>query len=168
MADFYGTAAGFIAYTAARQLAYSTDDDNSDIEAALLVASEWIDGKFRNSFAGVKVGFRAQAREWPRTGAVDNLGYQILQTEIPIEVENATYEIAWRQLNGVALNVDFTQAKSYKSVTVDGAISVTYAGATSSGDAQPVFAVIGDILAPLLSDYSSGAFSSLSGSVSRV
>lgn len=170
MADFYGTAAGFTAYHDARgrseQLA-ALDLDDAQIEAALLVASEWIDGKYFVNFCGVKVGMRDQIREWPRMGVTDVNGYPIDQNSIPREVENATYEAALRQLvTPGSLSVDYTPGK-YESVSVDGAISVKFAKFNSAYETQTQFAVIDAILSPLLSARN-GNFSSFSGAAVRV
>lgn len=170
MADFYGTAAGFTAYHEARGRAdqlTALDLDNAEIEAALLIASEWLDGKYFVNFCGVKVGMRAQIREWPRMGVTDVNGYPIDQDSIPREVENATYEAAFRQLvTPGSLSVDYTPGK-YESVAIDGAINVKFAKFNSAYDVQTQFAVIDGILSPLLSARN-GNFSSFSGTVVRV
>ena len=98
----YGTLAGFSTYHTARGRDVSAYTD-PDIEAAKLIASEWIDARYRSLFGGTKVGLRAQAREWPRTGAMDVDGYSIGSTLVPTEIENATYEATLKHLVSVAL-----------------------------------------------------------------
>lgn len=164
MADFYGTATGYKAYHLARGRIAIEDDD--EIEVALLIASEWIDGCYLSSFNGYKVGQRDQIREWPRTGAYDIYGYPVSYESVPREVENATYEAAQRQLQSPgSLLKDYTP-NQYKRVAVDGAISVDYAAFASSSDIQTQFAIIDQILAPLI--MTDGNVSNLSGRAVRV
>lgn len=166
MADIYGSLAGFKTYHNERDNDIATLDDD-DILAALLRASEWIDGAFIDQFGGLKTGGRDQIREWPRTGTWDIYGYSLPSDTVPREVENAAYEAALKEaVTPGSLVVDYTPGK-YKRVSVDGAVSVEYAGFTSATDIQTQFTKIGQILYPILAA-SGGAFSSLSGSVSRV
>lgn len=163
MDEFYGTVAGFKAYHIARgrfdDLAYS----DSAIGAALLVSSEWLDGAYRSTFYGTKTGMATQWREWPRTGVIDIYGYAVASDVAPVAIEYATYELALRQLQDpTVFNKDHTPAK-YKSVSVDGAVSVVYANVGAS-DIQTQIPIIGQILAPLMR-YES--VSSLSGKVAR-
>lgn len=132
-------------------------------EAALLIASEWIDGKWRNDFPGYRATYRDQMREWPRTAAIDVYGVTIDPLTVPYEIENATYETALREIiKPGALNVDFTLSGYIKQVSVDGAVSVTYAGANDVGDAQLIIPNIAAILYPiLLSNSQSGKLSGL-------
>ena len=64
MPDFYGTATAFTAYHAARDNTVPADvDTDAEIEVALLVASEWIDARYRPQFQGWKTAEREQLRE---------------------------------------------------------------------------------------------------------
>lgn len=161
--DYYGTTAGFRAYHAARgnDVPAEAIDDDTVLEW-LLVASEWLDARY--AFPGLKIGQREQVRDWPRHSAFDRYGYAIVG--IPREVENATYEIALRQgtVPG-SLTLDYSPSK-YKSVSIDGAISVTYANYSSAMDVQTHFGIVGQILAPILT--SSGGGSAYSGAINRV
>lgn len=149
MADFYGTIDGYRQYCSDRNNLHVNDPDDQ-IGAALIVASEWLDAEYRSSFAGLKVGLRAQVREWPRTGAQDIYGYAISETAVPTEVVNATYEAAHRELdNPGSLSVDYTPAK-YKSATVNGAVSVEYRHFDSASEAQTRIMVVEQILGPVL------------------
>jgi hypothetical protein len=164
--DQYGTLSGFRFYHTARDRDTSIYDDTK-VEAAKLVASEWLDGRYRSSFPGIKVGMRSQVREWPRNGGVDRDGYAIPAASVPTEVENAVYEATLRQLaNPGSLNVDWTPPR-YKSASVAGAVSVSYASFSSAADVQTRFSVIDDILAPILTG-NGGDASPLSGSINRV
>ena len=148
MPDYYGTPAGFAAYHLARGNDIVVMDETETL-AALLVASEWIDARYSGQFGGyVPSDSRDQLREWPRQSAYDRR--LNLLTGIPREVENATYEAA--AIHGAtpgALSVNFTPGK-YKSVSIDGAVSVVYGSISSAFEAQTQFAIIGEILAPIL------------------
>lgn len=147
MPEFYGTVVGYKAYHLARghDIAVREDDE---IESDLLVASEWIDARFRSQFNGTKTGDRSQFRDWPRTDATDIYGHEL--SGIPHELEYATYEAAAIQgANLGALSVNFTPGK-YESVSVDGAVSVKYARIMNVFEAQTQYAIINEILAPIL------------------
>jgi hypothetical protein len=167
MPDYYGTAAGFRIYHAARDNPLPADAADDDyVEAKLLKASEWIDGRYRCGFGGLKVGQRAQIRDWPRSAAFDIFGYSIASDVVPTEVENATYEAALKEMNSPGvLSVDYTPPR-YKSATVVGAVSVTYNSFNGVLDLQTHFAIVDQILSPILTGM--GLTSSLSGSVARV
>lgn len=93
----YGTVAGYKAYADARGTSYvgKTDDE---ITQALVRASSYIDGAYRASFPGYKTGRREQVLEWPRTNATDGAANSLPSDEVPVEIENATYEGAIREL----------------------------------------------------------------------
>lgn len=166
MEEFYGTVAGYRAYHLARDNDIPVSDD-SDIAAALLVGSEFIDARYRSSFGGLKIVGRSQVREWPRSGVVDVYGNAVAADEIPREIERATYEAALRQLAlPGALFVDYTPNK-YSQASVEGAVSVTFAKFGSASEIQTQFSIIDAILAPLISA-ANGNFSSFSGDAVRV
>lgn len=165
----YGTVDEADAYNIARGRAVEWEDAD-DKNAALLLASEYIDANYGTLFSGYKTGGRAQVRQWPRTSAWINDGGRVLYLdadEIPVEVRNATYELALRAASGVVLSLDVTPGAAIKKAAVEGAVSVEYHGSGSVSDAQTVFPVVDGILAPLLTAVGSG-FSSLSGSRVRV
>lgn len=148
MVDFYGTAAGFTAYHTARGRDVS-DYDDSTIETKLLVGSEFLDGAFRAQFPGYKLGLAAQLREWPRTGVTDYYGYEVPSTVVPEAVENATYEIALRELASPGVtNTDSTPNK-YRRVSIDGALSVEYANQDAMS-LQLQMPILAQILDPLI------------------
>lgn len=169
MPDNYGTTDGFTAYQTARgRAAEIATYDADETAVALLVASEWIDAIYQSSFAGLKVGQRAQVREWPRYGAVDWYGYAIASDSNPVEVENATYEAALRQLMSPgSLVMDWTPSK-YREVNVSGAVDVTYNLFTSASDAQTQFLIIDQVIAPILTGGLGGNASGLSGYTNRI
>ena len=166
---FYGNVDDFKEYFTLRGKVVPGEWDNSKIESALLVSSEWLDHQFENSWIGYKVNFN-QERSWPRQSAVvQSFPYYVYKTdEIPEQVIKATYEAAFRELTKQgSLQVDFTPNK-YKSVSVSGAISVEYNSLSYASDVQTEIPVIEDLMSVLTDSTKSGAFSSLSGKVSRV
>lgn len=166
MPNYYGTASGFRSYHTARARSVVAFDDDAEIEANLLLASEWADGKYRTAFPGTKVGERAQLREWPRYNAFDIYGYLIGYSAPPVEIENAVYEAAWRNLlSPGVLNVDWTPNK-YKRVAVDGAVNVEYAMFGNAAEIQTQFVAIDHILSPILTAVG-GDHSVLSGQAAR-
>lgn len=167
MDEFYGTAQGAKDYFTLRGVMLPPRwEDDDDITGDLLVASEWLDGKYQPLFPGLKVGLRDQVREWPRVGANDIYGYYLPSDAVPREMINATYEAAIRQgRNPGSLTIDFTPGK-YKRVSVDGAISVDYTQFTWAADVQTQIAIVEAILYPILTG-NSGNFSMLSGASVR-
>lgn len=169
---FYGTEAGGMIYATERGRGEQWVEID-DPEAALLVASEYIDNNFGLMFGGWKTGGRAQERQWPRTSAYVKDGnwlnpYTLLpNTVVPVEIERATYELALRYGNGTELTVDFNASGSFKKASVEGAVSVEFWGSGTAADAQTVFPIVSQILAPLLTGDGAG-FSALSGSRERV
>lgn len=160
MPDFYGNVADADAYHAVRANAAWTGEDMAK-QAALIRASAYIDGKFQaqNScgrweslFSGVKAGGRAQALQWPRTGATDTERHEIPAEEIPIEVVQATYEAALREiaLPG-SLSPDYVASTAIKRQKVD-VLEIEYQAAsnTSGVPTRPVITVVDELIAPLL------------------
>lgn len=165
MADNYGTVEGYRAYCIARNSLNSNEADDK-IQSALLVASEWIDATYRASFPGLKVGLREQVREWPRTGAQDVYGYAISEKSIPVEIENATYEAAHREIASTgSLSVDYTPSK-YKTASVNGAVSVEYRQFDAALESQTKIIIIDQILQPILTGRL-GTISSMVGQAVR-
>lgn len=158
MASFYGSTTGFTAYCTARGITVPA----GDLEARLIVASEWLDAIYRNSFPGVKTGGREQEREWPRTVASDIYDYTIPSDSVPYEVDYATYEAA---LHSETLSVNYTPSK-YKQAAVNGAVSVTYASFDNWMDIQTKYAKVNEWLSSIL--ISDSDSSGLVGSVNRV
>lgn len=163
------TQAGFETYCEDRGKEIPATADADDINAALLVASEWIDGTYGNLFVGQKTAGFLQDREWPRTGAAVNdprYGYAFTDSEIPARVTEAVYEAAFRQLvSPGSLLVDYVPRK-YKSVDIDGAIAVEYAQFSTSAEVQSTYPAIDRLLEPLLRDEAD--YATFSGGASRV
>lgn len=158
----YGTVTEADAYHAARGNTAWTGD-NTVKTAALVRASDYIDGRYRcrlpsgrwqSMFTGEKTGGRTQEREWPRTGATDYEGNEIPSDEVPIEVEHAAYEAALRELTSPgSLSPDYVPSQLVTKEKVD-VIEVTYSEPQPSVDGsmpnRPVITAVDEILAPLL------------------
>lgn len=154
MADFYGTQAGLATYATAHAYTIASGDQ----DAALLRASEYIDGVYGARFTGYRKDRRAQLRAWPRYDAYDAESNYIDPTTVPIEVENATYEAAIRELASPgSLSPDVVPGTMIKSVTVEGAVSVDYVTPNDVSDQRPVLTVLDGILAPLLGSLMGGS-----------
>lgn len=157
-------------YHAARGNGAWTDGGLDEQEAALRRATTWIDITHTLLFIGYRTKGRDQALEWPRTSAYVTwpangpapiagsipYGYyagqwnSIPTNEIPYELKKATAEAALREIvtPGV-LFPDIQPNQIIKSVSVAGAVSVTYA--SSSVDQQrTLITIVGALLRPLL------------------
>lgn len=162
------TVSGFTDYWDERGIEIPGAWDEPSIEAALLVASEWIDGTYGSLFSGYKTGGYSQDREWPRTGAMTNTQptHSFPNDVVPVEVIQAVYEAAYRHRNNPgSLLIDYTPNK-YKRVSIDGALSVEWNGFNFASDIQSTFPRI-DRLLSILFD-TSGNFSAYSGDAPRV
>jgi hypothetical protein len=151
MADNYGTLDAAAAYHTARgNAAWATSTDPLR-SAALVRASVWIDGNYGLRFSGKKSGGRSQSRAWPRAGAVDAECNEIPDDEIPVEVLNATFEAALRELaTPGSLSPDYVASERVTSEQV-GDLKVTYSDRImAAGEMRPVATVIDDILSSLI------------------
>jgi len=164
--SYYGTETGFTDYHEARG-SKVPKLNSEEILAGLLVASEWLDNKYRSIYPGNKSGLREQIRDWPRYDAYDVNGDLIESGSVPVEIENATYEAALKHLcTPGLLNKDYTPPK-YKKVAVSGAVSVEYARFNSVRDTQAQFSTVNQIMSNFL-DFLTGDISSLSGQATRM
>lgn len=161
MPEFYGSVAAADAYHAARANTAWAGDEMAK-QAALIRASTYIDGKyqFQNAcgrweslFSGSKAGGRAQMLQWPRTGATDNEGSVIPPAEVPVEVEQATYEAALREIvTPGSLSPDYVASGAIKRQKVD-VLEIEYqTSSTTAGSVptRPVITVVDELVAPLL------------------
>lgn len=83
----------------ARAEAMGVTPSSGDVEAALVFATAWIDGRYRRRFPGSRTYGREQALQWPRADAFDADGNEIADDEIPGELVAATVEVALRRLS---------------------------------------------------------------------
>ncbi len=171
MADeIYGSVADSKAYFDARGVTGWDDDgtDDATLAAVLLRATEFIDGRYVGMFPGIKVGMRAQIREWPRSAAYDRDYYPIPPDEIPVEVIHATYEAALREKQSpgtLTPDIDFSARR--ESVRVEGAVSVTYSSLPMRAEVyRKIITIVDQIISRVLTGQ--GNTSSLSGAARRV
>lgn len=166
---FYGNADGYKTYHTARGRTVPTSLTDSEIESALLVASEWVDSRYGGSFIGTKTNGYLQEREWPRVNAVVQSypSYIFPDNEVPEQIVKATYEAALRQLESAgSLTVDYTPSK-YKSVRVESAVSVEYATFDGAFSTQMEIPIVDTLLSSLLKA-DADKFAGCSGMVARV
>jgi len=153
----YGTEENFEAYCI--RMGYTPSA--GAVDPALERATLWLDNTYGSRYPGTPTGGRAQELGWPRTGAVDCKGQTIPVDEVPAEIERATYEGTLRELavpNSLSPDVVAGQVKT--SVSVSGAVSVTYAtgkdGTVVAGQV-PTLTVVDNMLACLLGGAAGGA-----------
>lgn len=91
-ADSYGTRAGFITHAANYYGATVADTDASDVP--MRAAFAWLSGQ---SWKGTKTYGRSQTGAWPRKNVVDCEGIAIASDEIPSEVIQAQYDLAYAE-----------------------------------------------------------------------
>jgi hypothetical protein len=108
-ANGYVSNATFRSYMEARARSYKDDDDL--IDASIVVASDYVDQRFR--YKGRKQGGRDQRQQWPRIGCIDADRFAV--QGIPQEVKDACCEYAARAMVA-ALNPDPTQDPSLQRI----------------------------------------------------
>lgn len=159
MPDYYGTTGDADAYHAAHGNTAWTG--SAELKAAaLLRGSVYVDslgrkllpsGIWVTMFVGKKTGARTQLRSWPRTDAVDIDGNAIGANEIPVEVLQATYEAALREIAAPgSLMPDFTPSAQVKREKAGPWEEEYFEPAAGTNPDQPIITAILDILAPLL------------------
>jgi hypothetical protein len=132
----------------------------ADKEAALIRASAAIDARYWSQFSGDRLMGRDQGLEWPRANATDIDGNPLPSDELPIELVQATFEMAVRELlNPGSGAPDLTRA--VRSVHA-GSVSVDFAA-----NALPTtqFTIIDGILSRLIGG--AGASARLFGASAR-
>ena len=162
---FYGTVSEADTYHSERGNTAWAAADASAKEAALLRASEYVDGQYRNSFSGYRTQGRDQVREWPREWAYvwEKWDWELIpDDEVPREIKRATYEAALRELDEPGfLTPDVVPGNTRRSVSVEGAVSVTY----WSDRQKPIVEKIDMVLAPLIASIEGQQRNPLSGKV---
>ena len=132
-------------------------------EAALRRATSYIDNVYRSRFVGFRTARRAQALEWPRTGAyyytpqVGSLvygeghgysaGYSIFEydpiiaTVIPVEIANATCEAALREIVAAgSLAPDLERGGANTRSLKAGSVEIVYSGSSTPLTLYPAIA----------------------------
>ena len=167
---FYGNATDFEKYLTDRGREFSAQWSDEDIEAALLVVSEWLDSQYDDIWIGYKVTFD-QERAWPRQSAMvlSYPSYTYKTNEIPQQVIYATYEAAQRELNNKGcLSPDY-QPTPYNSVSIYNAVTVEYSTTVSSaGDIMTQIPAIQNLMSSLIDPQKSSGGNGLCGKAVRV
>lgn len=152
----YGTAEDFATYCARMGYTPAT----GEVDPALERGSMYLDGHYGARYPGKPTGGYEQELGWPRTGVTDCRGYQVPSDVVPKEITNASYECAMRELSAPgSLSPDVITGQIKKSVSVDGAVSVTYADAEQGGavaSQMPTLTIVDNMLACLLGGAGSG------------
>ena len=151
----YGTLAAADAYHSERGNATWEEAPEADRTAALVRGSDYVDNRYvyeRNGcwvsmFPGEPALGRLQQRAWPRIDVPD-----VDASEVPIEVERATYEAALRELAAPgSLMPDYVASVQVTRVKV-GPIEESYASASEAGGPpnMPLVLAVDRALAGLL------------------
>ena len=111
-------------------------------EQCLRKATEYMEQAYRDRWKGLRTYPGVQSLSWPRYGVVVD-GYWIDSDDVPVEVERACAELAYKAMTET-LSPDLTQAATQKTV---GPISVTYDPYSPQAKR---FRAIDMMLAPLL------------------
>lgn len=145
-ANAYNTVALWKVFATQHGYDYSAYDDDN-IGAAVIRTTSAIDARYRARFPGFRLNLRAQALEWPRTGAIDIYGYTITGNEVPVEIVNAVNEGVWRELQdpGV-LAPDLERGGNVKAIKA-GSVAIEYA---NNATAMTFFTAIDNALSGLL------------------
>lgn len=156
----YGTLAASKAYHADRGNTVWASASDSDLTAALVRATDYIDSRYRyryatgrwvSMFPGERTNGRDQELEWPRTNAVDYDGRPIDSGTVPVEVERATYVAALFELqNPNGLSPSFVPSQVALKEKV-GPIEVQYSEKyLSENPVRPKLTHMDELLAPVL------------------
>lgn len=178
-AESYVSVADCVTYATNHGLTFPGTDATAS-EAALRRATAAIDNRYRLRFTGYRTHRRAQALEWPRTGAyyytpqagdmpfgqLGGYGYgygygyglyeydQITSSQIPVEIVHATCEAAVREFaNPGCLAPDLKRGNAIQSLKA-GSVSIQYQG---NAPTQTVYHAIHQALSALITPDSTTA-----------
>lgn len=160
-ADSYVSTDNCAAYATDRGLIFAVaGSDLALAEQALRRATVWLDATYRDRYLGWRKLFRAQALEWPRTGALDNSTIpQVIQPdEVPVEIVRACCEAAVYEkanpggLSPTVIASEIVQSLQAGSVRVDYGVTGRYGKSVNASDFIPVMNTIDNILVTLIQD----------------
>lgn len=141
-ADAFHAARGNDAWVGASEVARS---------AALVRASSYIDGRYRDRFSGRKANGRSQALEWPRLNAADCAGEAIADDEVPGEVVHAAYEAALIELGRPGFfSRAYTPSEQKVLTEVKGIRWTVVGGGTGRDGMRPVATAVDGLLSGVL------------------
>lgn len=149
-ADSFITLAFFKTYADGKGYDYSAFDDTDEIEPAIRRGTSYLSDGF--TWGGARVAGRGQALAFPRSGLLDGEGWDVDHDSIPPEVQKATAEASWYELNNPGgLSPTVTMADRVKREKV-GALEVEYVGTGGGPEAsRPVLTILRDLIGGLLS-----------------
>lgn len=149
-ANSYASLVEAAAYHTARGNATWTGTDALK-EAALIRATQWLDGRYGSQWPGVRWKLREQALDWPRIEVYDRDGTVVDYDTIPVEVLNATCEAALRELTtpGI-LSPDVTPGTVKVLTEVKGIKWTPLRAAASANDMALTITAVDRALAPLI------------------
>ncbi len=155
--------AGATSYASEDDFDTYTEDRNytvtvGDTETALVRATQVLDATYRKRYPGYRTDGRDQSLEWPRTAATDDAGNEIAVDEIPIEIIDATCELALRELASPGSTMPDLDRGGQVHRLKAGSVEIEY-GANAA--AMTVFSLIDGILDGLLTG-SSGSIQGFS------
>ena len=152
-ANAYASEDDFDTYTEDRGYAVVV----GDTEAALIRGTAALESMYGLRWPGERTHGRDQGLGWPRTGATDIDDNVILDDEIPVEVIEATIELAMRELASPGSTMpDLARGGTVRRVRA-GSVEVEYA---ANAIPTTTFTLIDGILQPLIGSTSHGGLSS--------
>lgn len=114
-------------------------------EAALIKATQWLDGMYRKRWLGKRLT-AVQMLGWPRAGAVDHEGYELPSHEVPIRVGYAVAEVALLVVVGQDINPVLERGGRIKREKI-GPIETEFA---DGAPAREEFTIVSDLLRGLV------------------
>lgn len=149
-ANSYASLAQAAAYHTAR--GNSTWAGNDALkEAALIRATQWLDGRYGNRWTGIRWKLRLQALDWPRVEAYDRDGTVLDYDDVPVEVVNATCEAALRELvTPGSLSPDLTPGTAKVLTEVKGIKWTPLRASAGVNDMTLTITAVDRLLAPLI------------------
>lgn len=152
-ANSYASLVEAAAYHSARGNSTWTGTDALK-EAALIRATQWIDGRYGDQWPGTRRHLREQALDWPRVDAYDRDGTYVDVDTIPPEVLNATCEAALRELvTPGSLSPDVTPGTAKVLTEVKGIKWTPLRAAAGVQDMTITITAVDRILSPLIGGY---------------
>lgn len=142
-ANSYAAIADADAYHAERLNTEWTAASTAQKTAALLNATVYLDGKYRNRWQGSRITV-LQPLEWPRYGVTVGVGYLVAATTIPDAIKYATCELALRALSS-PLAPDVAPSARVKRKKID-VIETEYV----TGDFQTSYPVVDQLVSRYL------------------
>lgn len=150
MPDTYGTLAGFKTWADDRAATYPvTSGADAQIEAALVKATEYLDGRYRGRWRGVKAE-DDQALAWPRENVRDEDGILLDDDTVPTVVTHAAYRATATILDGTDLTPVLERGGRVKREAVSAGPVSSETEYASDAPARATITAIDDLLRGVL------------------